>query len=120
MGGRDKAGDFEFHHRYSEFIELRNKLIELWPGVMLPELPIGPIGTTDEVSVRTKFVNFFLSAIASISPVYYSDEVKKFVYGGADEDIVVYLQSVKAPKLSELTEKYKTLFPEAYQTSMKE
>lgn len=37
--GADKHGPFSAKRRYRDFFELRSKLTENWPGVLVPPLP---------------------------------------------------------------------------------
>ena len=37
--GKDKEGEFKVKRRFKDFFELRTKLVETWPGVMIPPLP---------------------------------------------------------------------------------
>jgi hypothetical protein len=37
--GFDKNGPFDIKRRYSDFFELRKKLLENWPGIFIPAVP---------------------------------------------------------------------------------
>lgn len=37
--GQDGIGSFEASRRYNDFLNLRNKLVESWPGVIVPPIP---------------------------------------------------------------------------------
>ena len=37
--GQDKEGQYKVKRRFNDFFELRQKLVENWPGVMVPPLP---------------------------------------------------------------------------------
>jgi hypothetical protein len=37
--GHDKNGPFDIKRRYSDFFELRKKLLENWPGIFIPAVP---------------------------------------------------------------------------------
>ena len=39
VNGLDKNGVFYVHRRFSEFLLLRDKLLERWPAVYIPYLP---------------------------------------------------------------------------------
>jgi hypothetical protein len=45
---KDRNGEGSFSRRYTEYISLRKKLVELWPGVFIPTLPSKTlIGSSD-------------------------------------------------------------------------
>ena len=37
--GADKHGNFQVKRRFKDFFELRTRLVENWPGVLIPPLP---------------------------------------------------------------------------------
>lgn len=37
--GEDSEGPFKVKRRFKDFYELRSKLVEHWPGVLIPPLP---------------------------------------------------------------------------------
>lgn len=79
---RDKNGEGTFTRRYTEYIILRRKLAELWPGVFIPCMPSKTLmGSSEEqvIRSRTKYILHFWRQLSFYDRVYYSEEVAIFM-----------------------------------------
>ena len=79
---KDKNGEGAFTRRYTEYIALRRKLAELWPGVFLPVMPSKTLlGASEEqvIRSRTKYIHHFWRKVSFHERVYYSEEVALFM-----------------------------------------
>lgn len=72
---RDKNGEGVFTRRYTEYIALRKKLGELWPGIFLPCMPSKTLlGSSEEqvIQGRVKYISHFWRKISFFDRIYYS------------------------------------------------
>ena len=70
--------------RYSDFFNLRKKLLERWPGVFIPAIPPKKaVGNLDEVTIETRMrlLNSFCYKLSKSSFLFESEEVKLFQGG---------------------------------------
>jgi len=107
-----KEIDTPLNRRFSDFLILRQKLVERWPGIYIPIIPPKKaIKNNDErtINKRLRMLNRFLFKISNISFLNYSDEIKKFK---TVPDIQKELESMKKPSYLEILEKYEVVFSE--------
>jgi hypothetical protein len=79
---KDKNGEATFTRRYTEYIALRKKLSELWPGVFLPCMPSKTlIGSSEDQVIRSrvKYITHFWRKVSFYERVYFSEEVALFM-----------------------------------------
>jgi hypothetical protein len=79
---KDKNGEGAFTRRYTEYIALRKKLSELWPGVFLPVMPSKTLlGASEEQVIRSriKYIHHFWRKVSFHERLYYSEEVALFM-----------------------------------------
>ena len=72
----------DIQRRYSEFFLLREKIIERWPCIYIPELPPKQAtGNLEEnfIKLRMRLLNHFLDRLSEIKDVFNGDEVKLFI-----------------------------------------
>ena len=97
--------------RYTDFYNLREKLIERWPGVYIPYIPsketLGTINYNNIYS-RLKILNRFCSQLTKIQFLMNSEEVTLFLSNATD----ISAQLDKLPELSteERINRYKHAF----------
>ena len=104
--------DTPLNRRFSDFLVLRQKLVERWPGIFIPVIPPKKaINNNDErtINKRLRMLNRFLFKISNMSFLNYSDEIKKFK---TVQDIQKELESMKKPSYLEIYEKYEVVFNE--------
>ena len=103
--------DTPLNRRFSDFLILRQKLVERWPGIFIPIIPPKKaIKNNDErtINKRLRMLNRFLFKISNTF-LNYSDEIKKFK---TVPDIQKELESMKKPSYLEILEKYELVFNE--------
>ena len=72
---KDRNGATKFTRRYTEYIVLRNMLVKVWPGVILPTLPSKTlIGSSEDelIRSRSKYINHFWRGLGGWEQIYYS------------------------------------------------
>lgn len=82
VSGTDKFGAFVVRRRYTEFNELRAKLVENWPGFFIPPIPEKKsTGNTDPkfVQQRLHALNHFMERCGRMPHIFYSQELQMFV-----------------------------------------
>lgn len=102
--------------RYSDFFNLRRKLLERWPGVFIPAIPPKKaVGNLDEdtIETRMRLLNSFCYKISKSSFLFESEEVKLFQ--AVNPDIAKALDKLPPHNDGEILEKYRTAFPEYYE-----
>jgi sorting nexin-1/2 len=80
--GTDKDGNFKVKRRFKDFDELRTKLVESWPGILIPPLPEKKVqGNTDSEFVleRKGLLDYFIKRCSKLSHIYYSDVMQVFL-----------------------------------------
>ena len=85
--GRDENDSFAVERRFKEFLALRKRLSERWPGFFIPSLPPKKAtGNMDSnfVNKRQKLLNSFAKKCANISHLYYTEEFQQFLRGDAN------------------------------------
>ena len=94
----------DIQRRYSEFFLLREKIIERWPCIYIPELPPKQvIGSLEEnfIKLRMRLLNHFLDRLSEIKDVFNGDEVKLFIlYEENKKTLFAKLEFLTFPTLS--------------------
>ena len=98
--------------RYNDFLQLRDKLIENWPGVYIPNIPskkkVGELNRKT-VLLRIRALNVFLSNISKIPFLSQSEEIKSFQT--LTDDFGKAIEKMPKSSFVEILEKYKNAFP---------
>ena len=98
--------------RYNDFLQLREKLIENWPGVYIPHIPskkkVGELNRKT-VLLRIRALNVFLSNISKIPFLSQSEEIKSFQT--LTDDFGKAIEKMPKSSFVEILEKYKNAFP---------
>lgn len=100
------------NRRFSDFYALREKLIERWPGIYIPNIPPKKlIGNVDQKNIdyRTRLLNVFCHKLSKIRYLFEGDEVKAFQTVSSETAKAIE----KMPTLSygEMCTRYKDAFP---------
>lgn len=113
-----------FYRRYSDFFSLREKLVERWPGVYIPNIP--PKKAINNlhakiVEMRMKLLNKFCLKLSKFLTIFNSEEMKIFFTGGNSKsntpiDIKKSLNGLPNQSYEELHLKYKRAFPDFYES----
>ena len=105
----------EVSRRFSDFYSLREKLIERWPGVYIPNVPPKKaVGNTDSkiIDKRIRLLNRFCYQLSTVNFLFESEEVKLFQSNG--NEIAKAISALSKPNYQEILEKYKESFPDYY------
>lgn len=106
--GYDKNGEFNVKRRYSDFFELRKKMIENWPGIFVPSIPgkkqFGNLQTAF-VTERCADLNFFLEQCSKRPYLVYSEEFQIFLRN-ANDNVAKFLESMRVDTPVALLAKY--------------
>lgn len=97
--------------RYSDFFALRERLLERWPGVYIPNIPPKKtIGNTDKkyINKRVRLLNKFCLNLSKYPFLYSSDEVILFQSYG--NEVAKALEKSAKIKTPEMLEQYKSAF----------
>lgn len=99
------------YRRYSEFYFLREKLVQRWPGVYIPNVPpkkaLGNL-KSKTVEFRMKLLNKFCLKLYKFEhSLFNSDEMKIFFTAGDNFDVKKGLSSLPDQTYEELNIKYK-------------
>ena len=98
--------------RYNDFFQLREKLIENWPGVYIPHIPskkkVGELNRKT-VLLRIRALNVFLYNISKIPYLSQSEEIKSFQT--LTDDFGKAIEKMPKSSFVEILEKYKNAFP---------
>ena len=81
-------GEWSCRRRYSDFHELRNKMVENWPGIFIPGLPEKKkMGNLEEkfVKERQECLDNFCKEIALRPYLYHSEEFQLFIRNPGDK-----------------------------------
>ena len=103
----------EVSRRFSDFYSLREKLIERWPGVYIPNVPPKKaVGNTDSkiIDKRIRLLNRFCYQLSTINFLFESEEVKLFQSNG--NEIAKAISALSKPNYQEILEKYNDINPE--------
>ena len=97
--------------RYRDFDALRNKLLERWPGIYIPNIPHKQlVGAKDKevVEMRIEQINRFCLKISKIDYLFKSDEMEVFLRN--EPEIHKVINAMRAPSPEELLRKYSNVF----------
>jgi hypothetical protein len=82
--GKDDLSPFTCDRRYKEFLVLRRRLVDQWPGCFIPAIPPKQaLGnkTQQFIEKRRKLLHEFARKAAATSHIYHSDEFQTFLRG---------------------------------------
>ena len=88
---------------FKDFILLREKLIERWPGMVIPNLSI-----KENFDIRINILNNFCSKIYQIKYLFNSEEVKIFLK--ESNDYIKSLNSLEKQNYDNILKKYSGIF----------
>ena len=99
------------YRRFSDFYSLREKLVERWPGIYIPNLPPKlTVGNLEKkvIEMRTRVINDFCHKISKFKFLLESDEFKLFLIRCNDVSKAIY----NLPKLNyeEILSRYNLIF----------
>jgi len=110
--GQDSLGQFGSLRKYSEFITLRNILIQKWPGHYIPPVPpkklMGSF-SLEFLETRRKHLEYFLQQSSKINIFYTTEEYQLFLRGPADFD---KLMNQFKYTIRDISDKYKQVYEE--------
>jgi hypothetical protein len=122
--GQDSLGSFETIRRYSDFLVLRKRLVDCWPGVIVPPIPPKQIRVRltqgklnpEFIETRRHQLDFFLKQVMHTSYLYQSQETQRFLRSPRPYE--AELSTLPIPSSSEICRIYEDLFSEFnYETS---
>ena len=101
------------YRRFSDFYSLREKLVERWPGIYIPNLPPKvTMGNLEKkvIEMRTRVINDFCHKSSKFKFIIDSEELQIFLIKSIDVSKVIN----NLPKLNyeEILFRYKKAFPE--------
>jgi hypothetical protein len=114
MGGQD-LGD-PVTRRYSDFYSLREKLVERWPGVYIPNIPGKKViknTETKTINMRMRLINRFLDKLSKIKYLYNSEETQ--LIKANTSDCAKNIEKLKKLSYLEKLERYQSAFPDYYE-----
>ena len=97
--------------RYRDFAALREKLVERWPGVFIPNIPHKKtIGANDKeiIEMRIEMINRFCLKLSRIGYLFNSEEVELFLQNS--NDVPKTLNSINQQDYDSLLKKYSASF----------
>lgn len=97
--------------RYRDFDALRNKLMERWPGIFIPNIPHKKtVGAKDKevVDMRIEMINRFLSKVSNIGYLFNSEEMDLFLQ--STNDVAKTLNTLAPQTYEDLLRKYSMTF----------
>lgn len=115
LGGKQVA-DSDLQRRYSDFVALRDKMLERWPGIFIPALPPKKtIGNTDPKNIesRMRLLNEFCFKLSKFSYLIQSEEVNVFMT--ARNDVAKAIEKIKKEDYPQLRERYQNAFSNYYE-----
>ena len=115
MGGQDLTDPIT--RRYSDFFSLREKLVERWPGVYIPNIPGKKVINNTEtktINMRMRLINRFLDKLSKINYLYNSEETQ--LIKSNSPDCSKNIEKLKKLSYLEKLERYQSAFPDYYET----
>jgi hypothetical protein len=117
-----------YFRRYSDFFALREKLVDRWPGIYIPNIPpkksvVCIINKnkgnleTKIVEMRMKLLNTFCLKLYKFQDMFNSDEMK--IFFSNVQDVKKALSSLHPHNYEELLLKYRKAFPNFYEVKFK-
>ncbi len=97
--------------RYRDFASLREKLVERWPGIFIPNIPHKKtIGANDKeiIEMRIEMINRFCLKLSRIGYLFNSEEVELFLQNSSD--VPKTLNSLGQQDYDTLLKKYSATF----------
>lgn len=91
-----------------DFITLRNKLRDNWPGVLIPMLP----NEDDEDKDQSQYINYFCDEISKNEKMINGNEIKSFLSTSIDLD--KEMASIPNDTIEDLGDKYEKEFKVVY------
>lgn len=97
--------------RYRDFASFREKLVERWPGVFIPNIPHKQmVGSNDKevISMRIEMINRFCQKLSLIGSLFNSEEMDLFLQN--TNDVPKTLATLKPQTYEEILRKYSASF----------
>ncbi|CAG9326943.1 unnamed protein product [Blepharisma stoltei] len=118
ISGNDSQGRFESFRRYNDFLLLRARLVNRWPGCFIPQLPPKKRFTSmahgnlqpQFIEQRRKLLNYFIRKLGQLSYVKHSPEFIVFTRGG--NDFKAEVNEIKIPSTIEIANTFHNEFTE--------
>jgi len=115
--GGDKEGAFETYRTQDQFIEIRNLLVNRWPGCYIPALPPKRLlmnTKSDFLEQRRKQFEMFCQNMSELHFLYYSPEYQTFLKSNSGD---LSLELVKFHRIDydEIMSRMQTHFSYAYE-----
>jgi hypothetical protein len=114
MGGQDLNDPIT--RRYSDFYSLREKLVERWPGVYIPNIPGKKViknTETKTINMRMRLINRFLDKLSKIKYLYNSEEMQ--LIKSSTSECAKNIDKLKKLSYLEKLERYQSAFPDYYE-----
>lgn len=105
----------EVSRRYSDFFSLREKLVERWPGVYIPNIPPKKVfGVTESkiIDKRIRLLNNFCYKLSTFKYLFNCEETKLFQSGGGE--VAKAISSLPKMSYNDMLERFKEAFPDFY------
>ena len=97
--------------RFSDFFSLRQKLVERWPGIYIPNIPPKKaVGNLDKqlITMRTRVLNLFCYKISQFKSIIQSEEMKVFLMNNVDANKAI--DNLPQLAFGEILVRYKMAF----------
>lgn len=110
--GFDKLGEINILRRYSDFFELRAKLLQNWPGIFVPSIPgKKQIGNMKQafIDARCADLDFFVKQCAKRPYIIYSEEFQVFLRNSSD-NLAKVIENIKPESSEKMLGKYQNVF----------
>lgn len=98
--------------RFSDFYALREKLLERWPGIYIPNIPPKKlVGNVDQKNIdfRTRLLNVFCLKLSKIRYLFEGDEVK--IFQTTASETAKEIERMPTLSYGEMCTRYKDAFP---------
>lgn len=115
LGGKQVA-DSDLQRRYSDFVALRNKMLERWPGIFIPALPPKKaIGGTEPkyIESRMRLLNEFCFKLSKFPYLIQSEEANVFMT--ERNEVAKTIEKIKKEDYPQLKERYLNSFSNYYE-----
>ena len=104
------------YRRFSDFYSLREKLVERWPGLYIPNLPPKlTMGNLEKkvIEMRTRVINDFCHKISKFNFILDSDELQIFLI--RCNDVSKAINNLPKLNYDEILARYKKIFSDVVQ-----
>ena len=104
------------YRRFSDFYSLREKLVERWPGLYIPNLPPKlTMGNLEKkvIEMRTRVINDFCHKISKFNFILDSDELQIFLI--RCNDVSKSISNLPKLNYDEILTRYKKIFSDVVQ-----